>query len=300
MKKRASSPDVFADLKWEVRQRLAFVEATLIWSGEVSTGDLINAFGIGRAQASKDLALYQEECPANLSYDRSRKRYVPTSNFEPRLVSGKPEELLRFARNTASEQQGAILLPLPAVLVLDTPEAPINVRVLQMLNQSIRQKSSVIFGYRSMSGKPMRQCDLSPHTLVHNGYRWHVRGFSHVHGEFRDFVLSRFTGVPTPSKSKHMGIENDEAWQQEVEIHLGPHPALDKNQKRVVESDYGMRNGIRKLKYRAPVIPYLLRLMRIPIDAADLSPRSYPIVVRNLDAVRPYLAFSEQATPSAN
>jgi len=279
------------DLKWEARQRLTFIEATLVWSGEISTRDLTHAFGIGRAQASKDLAVYQAHWPKNIAYDRSRKRYVPTKEFSAGLVTGNPDEFLRFARNAVSGQQGTVILPFPSVVVLDIPAPPVDVRNLQALNRAIRHQAAVTITYRSMSGKPEATYTLSPHTLVHNGFRWHVRGFSAEHGEFRDFVLSRITAVPAESSVEYTPDDGDRDWHEVIALELIPHPDLNERQREVIETDYGMTGGVLRIEQRTALLPYLARLMRIPTGTETLNPRAHPVIVRNRESVAARLEF---------
>ena len=70
------NPLLQQSIKWEQRQRLTLLEATVFWSGEFSTNVLMECFGISRVQASKDLTLYQSLCPGNIRYDKFLKRYV--------------------------------------------------------------------------------------------------------------------------------------------------------------------------------------------------------------------------------
>ena len=279
------------ELKWEARQRLTFIEATLVWSGEVSTNDLSEAFGIGRAQASKDLAFYREHWPGNIAYDRSRKRYIPTSGFSPGLVTGKPDEFLRFARNSVSGQRGAVILPFPSVVVLDVPAPPVDVRILQLLNRAIRDTKAVTITYRSMSGKPESNYILSPHTLVHNGFRWHVRGFSEQHDGYRDFVLSRIASLPADVSAEYIPDSEDRDWHKLVRLELVPHPGLNDRQREIIETDYGMTDGVLRIEHRAALLPYLLRLMRIPASAMPDNPRAHPVIIENQEAVEAFIEF---------
>ena len=68
------NPLLQQSIKWEQRQRLTLLEATVFWSGEFSTNVLMECFGISRVQASKDLTLYQSLCPGNIRYDKFLKR----------------------------------------------------------------------------------------------------------------------------------------------------------------------------------------------------------------------------------
>lgn len=47
-----------------------------------------------------------------------------------------------------------------------------------------------------------------------------------------------------------LGAENDVEWHTEVTLELEPHSGLSSAQKRAVELDYGMTNGVVSFKYR--------------------------------------------------
>ena len=47
-------------LKWDTRQRLAMIEASILWEGRVTSSVLSKLFGISRGQASKDFSLYHQ------------------------------------------------------------------------------------------------------------------------------------------------------------------------------------------------------------------------------------------------
>jgi hypothetical protein len=85
-----------------VRQRLTLLETSLLLSGRVNTVALTSRFGISRAQASKDLALYQKLRPHNLVYDRFLKNYVITDRFEPLLVRTLPPRSSRCSGRTSA------------------------------------------------------------------------------------------------------------------------------------------------------------------------------------------------------
>ncbi|MDD5463203.1 MAG: hypothetical protein PHG00_16520 [Methylococcales bacterium] len=72
------------------------LEATVFWSGELSTITLIQHFGISRVQASKDLTLYQTLCPGNIRYDKSLKRYVIDETFKAAFIAGSATEFLQI------------------------------------------------------------------------------------------------------------------------------------------------------------------------------------------------------------
>jgi predicted DNA-binding transcriptional regulator YafY len=178
------------------------------------------------------------------------------------------------------------------VVVLDIPSPPVDVRNLQIINRAIRHQKSLKITHRSMSGKPETTYTVSPHTLVHNGFRWHVRGFSAEHGEFRDFVLSRITAVPAESSMEYTPDDGDQDWHNILRVKLIPHPGLNDRQREIIETDYGMTGGVLRIEQRAALLPYLLRLMRIPTVEAQDNPRAHPVVIENRQALQAFMDFA--------
>jgi hypothetical protein len=52
-------------------------------------------------------------------------------------------------------------------------------------------------------------------------------------GEYRDFVLSRFRGLPETLDKSENGIERDTAWHAEIELLIAPALGLSPHSKRL-------------------------------------------------------------------
>lgn len=286
-------------LKWDQRQRLALFEAALVWRGEASTRDLIEVFGISRAQASADIALYRHYFPRNLSYNATRKRFEPGEAFAPGFVRGGPDELaLLQAGPTAPDALVLLGTVFPPVAVVRPVERAYDVERLRGLARAIRERTLVGVPYQSLNQPARRTFRLWPHALVFNGFRWHVRAYSETHAEFRDFVVARMGaagGAAAPVASRDPGARpeaadpaRDEAWNAQVLVRIGPHPGLTPEQQQVVALDYGMRRGELQVPVRGALVTYFLRLMHLDADAAQGSPKQQQVIVLNPGELAPY------------
>lgn len=267
-------------LKWDVRQRLAMLEAAALWDGRVTTNVLTGLFGISRGQASKDFSLYQAMAPRNLVYDRNAKAYLASSRFKPHFMRGTSEEFLLLADVSASLGKSVILPITPASAQLEVvrpPERQLDLHLLRMLNQAIRERRQFMVHYQSMSS-PARNIILEPHTLVYNGFRWHVRAFSLEHGEFRDFVLARFLTWEFLEHAAQHVAEHDDEWNQFDILHIAPNPLLNPQQREVIADDYGMDGGVLKLTVRKALALYYKRMLDLD-DAADGMAARRPLVL---------------------
>ena len=280
-------------LKWEQQQRLTLLEATVFWSGELSTTTLIQHFGISRVQASKDLTLYQSLCPGNIRYDKSLKRYVIDETFKAAFMVGSAAEFLQILKVRQGGRANALVTladNLPVVEVLEPAFRQVEQTVLQTINQAIVSAKAVRIHYQSMSRAEPVEHRLCPHALVFDGLRWHMRAFSYSHREFRDFVLARvllaeFAGFAEVDASR------DAAWQIFVSVKMGAHPGLSDAQKEAVEFDYGMVNGILEHQVRGALLPYFLKMMRIGPDDLSRDAAVQQIVLLNREELKEYLGF---------
>lgn len=73
MKRKQSITSV----RWDLALRYRLIETIALWEGRLTTGHLMQSFGISRQQASKDINSYLAEyAPGNLDYDKRITRFV--------------------------------------------------------------------------------------------------------------------------------------------------------------------------------------------------------------------------------
>lgn len=270
-------------LKWDTRQRLALLEATALWEGRVTTSSLIQLFGISRGQASKDFSLYRQLAEGNLFYDRAQKAYFPSEQFVPRFMRGTAEEYFRLIEAGSHLGQSVVLPIIPTgigVELLTPPERKLDFKILRIVHQAIRENRQINITYQSLT-TASRRLIVEPHTLVFNGFRWHIRGYSHQHQEFRDFVLARFTSSPELLENAKHDVKNDQDWNQFETLIIAPHPELSPEQQAVIADDFGMVDGQLRLSVRRAMRLYYLRLLHL--DEPSSIPKIQQIVWLNHD-----------------
>jgi predicted DNA-binding transcriptional regulator YafY len=142
-------------------------------------------------------------------------------------------------------------------------------------------KRAVRVNYLSLSSGA-KQREIVPVALVDNGLRWHIRSFDRDHRRFGDFVLTRISRVQEleDQAAEHELLPADEQWARIVEMELVPHPGV--KQPRAIEADYGMQDGVLRIKARAALAGYVLR--RWSVDASPdhhLDPSTHHLWLRN-------------------
>ena len=270
-------------LKWDIRQRLAMLEASILWEGRVTSTVLMQLFGISRGQASKDFSLYHQLAEGNVIYDRNQKAYFPSNTFKPRFMRGTAEEYFRLIEAGSYLGQSVVLPITPTqvgVEVIQPPHRKFDFRILKLVHQAIREKRQLKVNYQSLN-REQRELYLEPHTLVYNGFRWHIRAYSLQHHEFGDFVLARILCAFELGESSVNCIEQDQNWQIIDALLIAPHPELSPEQQTVVAEDYGMENGILQLMVRRALKLYYLRMLHL--DETFGMPKIQQIIWLNRD-----------------
>ena len=248
------------DRNWAAIERLRFVETCAWWKGLVQRQNLVGLFGISMAQASSDLQRYLEMNPGAFVYNLRQKRYEATAEMKcvmtrPRLDEAVARFLGGDARSTwtgwTDESEGGGCV---AILTMPVREAGAVVerRVFLAILNGLRIKVR----YASVNSGKEEWRWLRPHALGHNGARWHVRAWCETNEDFRDFTMSRIAEVEW-SREEAEPPAGDKDWEEWVTLRVIPHRGLKDEQRKAVERDYAMRNGVLKLKVRKAMEGYL-------------------------------------------
>ena len=251
------SDEQLDDLTQPQRDRLAFVELRVRFIGDIRRQDLVSRFGIQSAAATRDLAIYKDLAPGNIDYDTKAKCYVLGEDFKP-LFDFPPERVLSWLTQGFGDGEPSQLKAWVASEIPSRLTHP-DLDVLACVTRAIHQECPIRVEYHSISsGQTERQ--IVPFALIDNGLRWHVRAFDRKSQEFRDFVITRIKGpvlLRDEEVQAHERGDQDIQWTRIVELELIPHP--DQPRSEVTEMDYGMRDGVLRMKLRAATAGYILR-----------------------------------------
>jgi hypothetical protein len=270
-------------LRWGVEQKLQFIEFRLFWEGHVNRSDLIDKFSVSQNQASGDLNRYIALAPDNMVYDKSGKTYLRSSSFSPLFLKPNATQYLSQVRSVAEgivAPEDAWIGNFPAFDAAPSPARGIDPVVLRSIVIAIRRREAIHILYQSMSAPDPEWRWISPHALAFDGFRWHARSYCEKSGEFRDFVISRIMEA-RQTRPPAAPLASDSAWNEILELHIGPHPALSPNQQRVVELDYGMNNGQVTILVRKALLYYALKRLGLDTDLAARRPQDQQIVLLN-------------------
>ncbi|NNC55197.1 MAG: WYL domain-containing protein, partial [Pseudomonadales bacterium] len=252
-------------------------------------------FGIGRQQASKDINNYLNDvAPGNLLLDRHIKGYVPSESFKPRVTRGTADEYLHLLSRNNELSATFETLPLATANteVVGVPVRNVEPAVIRAIVKAARQCKRLEVDYVSVHRPDRDGRIIVPHTLVYSGFRWHVRAYCETHQEYRDFVLSRFRGVPIIEddlNTPNPNVDGDKAWSKRVTVKIKPDPRLSKAQREVVARDYGMQNNVLGIETRAALVHYALMQLQIDDKVLQGKPSAQQIVISNYREIEPWL-----------
>jgi hypothetical protein len=276
-------------VRWSQRRRLEFIEFKLLWDGRLNRSDLINFFGISVPQASLDFAKYRELAPGNAAYDSTEKTYVAGNPFAPVLVPDSSDFYLNRILAVESgdlDLNSAVLGWRPQIGIAQYPVRTVEPLTLRTVLRAIRERRTVEITYQSMTAATPGQRKITPHALAFDGFRWHARAFCHQHLDYRDFVLARILGIRAEDISD-IDPEADADWHRYVEAVIVPGAGMSTSQRKVVELDYGMKDGRLILNVREALLFYYLKHLGLLYGPED-SPATEQIELANRKQLGPF------------
>ncbi|WP_377111921.1 WYL domain-containing protein [Pseudoalteromonas sp. M58] len=272
------------------RERLAFIDFSLEFFGQIARADLIQKFGTGLASCTRDISLYRELAPDNAVLMHENKRYVRSDAFRA-IFEHDPESTLRTLSKGFGD--GFSLPKEKSQICFDAvrlvhPKA----EIVSAIMRAIYSNSAILCEYESLSSGTTKR-ELVPHAIVNNGHRWHLRAYDRKSKEFRDFVCTRFKSIElqeTKPKSNELA-SMDSAWNTLCELQLVPHPRLSHS--KAIEMDYGMTKSILKLEVRAALANYILRQWNVDCtEDATLTGDEYQLYLKNKNSLVDLIDFS--------
>lgn len=281
------APELLESLSWNDILRFRLIEIIALWEGRLITNHLRDAYDIKRAQASKWINLYKTHVPNNLEYDTKLKGYRPTTTFQPVFTTGTLEEYLEFLHENQIIKTSFTKFGLqPAnTHILKPVSRSVKPEIIKTIINAINHQESIEVDYVSLSSPNREGRIITPHTLVNNGSRWHVRGYCEKNKDYRDFVLSRFKNAEPEAKSEYTK-EQDVLWNTAVTIKLAPEPRLTEAQKAILIDEYDMKDGFLEIETNGALVNYMVRLLRIE---NKLSPTAQQLELVNYQELEPYL-----------
>lgn len=267
-------------LTFAQKQRLSFIDFSLLFKGSINRKELTEKFEMGMANATRDLTLYKELAPQNIDFNAQDRTYLQSKNFIPLFSYNSKQTLAKLSHKISDGFDGVleVAFPVDAPLQLNVPDIFIVAKIVQAV---LKGKAISIIYTSLSSGSKARE--IVPHTIIDNGLRWHVRGYDRKTNSFRDFVVTRISKVTLLGKQVEefeTAIE-DNQWMRKMDLHLVPHP-INVKYPQAIELDYGMDKGMLQLTVRAALVGYLLRRWNVDCtEDSSLKGGEYQLWLKN-------------------
>ncbi len=195
------------DQRWYAERRLDLLNAGCFWEEHVNGGALVEAFGILMNQASTDLNRYITLTPANMSYDKSGRRYARTREFESHFLKSDASRYLSQLRSTVA---------------------------------AIRRSEAIDVKYQSFPRPEPGWRWIAPHAFGFDGFRWHTRAFCLIDHGIQGFLLFRIIKTRGTQQSE-VDPETDANWRERVTLEIDPHPNLSDTKEKVIALYYALK-----------------------------------------------------------
>lgn len=271
-------------LRWNVTQRLEFIEFRLLWEGRVNRADVADRFNVTVQQASTDIGLYETQAPENISYDRNAKRFLPAASWRPKFLDANSDrQLLQLAAiaNGLIDASDTWFEALPPLGMVRIPQRSVETLIIRWVLAAIRSGTQLNIEYQSVNRAESAWRLIEPHALGHDGARWHLRAYCSRNNEFRDFVLSRILDARL-ARPRSVDPRADHEWFDEVELILVPNPRLPEIAQKGLALEYGMTRRRLKIGTRVALAFYLIQHLNLDLE---LPPRRQQLILENLAEV---------------
>jgi predicted DNA-binding transcriptional regulator YafY len=249
-------------MRWEDVKRYQVIEAILLWEGRLTTRHLVDYFDSTRQSAQKYIGDYKQLNPTAFEFDPTVKAHLTGDSFKPLFIDSEFSTYHKLF-NTSNH-------PSSRLLVEQLPRVSRNIcpALVRPILVAIRDKLRLDIGYISLSSPDFEDRIIQPHSLVFDGLRYHVRAYCEKNQDFRDFVLSRFSGQFCFEGAASAYENDDTLWQTQLTLVLCPDHRLSTAQKLCIERDFQMRDGQLIVPVRAALLKYLLNYLRVDIYQA--------------------------------
>lgn len=276
------------DFAWGVRKRLEFIEFRLFWEGKINRIDLMSTFNISVPQASADFSKYQKIAPGNMLYNKSEKFYYTSPNFKPIIIEPSSEQyLLQYISIDLGivDPKKSFIGFIPPAETVPIPWRRIEPIILRKILHAIKFKEALMIEYQSLTRIEKITRWISPHALGFDGFRWHCRAYCYIDNFFKDFILGRILKI-IDKRNSEINPKEDKRWETIITVKIGPNPELAENHRKIIEYEYGMKNGKVSIQVRSAMLFYLLNNLGLSVREDDRSSYIRHIVLLNEEKIR--------------
>lgn len=278
------------NLKWSVRRRLEHIDLLLAWDGYFGRQQLTDFFDISEPQASADIKLYQEKAVGNIIYNMNKKRYEPSTEFEPYFLNISSQ---RHLNSLYLRESGVIddsLFPYsfrPPVEILTVARSAPSSDLLFAIIRAIRTKKYFSANYQSMTREELSRRNLAPHAIFWSNNNWYIRAHCLLRQDYINLSIPRirtfeFSDENAPDQN------DDKKWNQKIRVNIRPHSLLSEAQQKAVALEFGMRGAKKVFEVRKCLLFFFVNSQNLNPTKYSDKPKEALIEIENWSDVETY------------
>jgi hypothetical protein len=272
----------------EILPRSDKLKTLLIWGGRLRNARLRELLGMKVTRISELMREFRNEHPTWMNWDSVSRSYRATpaayrSKFDPTTSLSQYLSMVGISHTqieTSSDQTLWNAFP-----DLSTP----NARTFAQISEAIEHSRRVHVTYRSMGNPDPHSREISPHSLIRAGRRWHVRAFCSSRQEFRDFALGRIDAPRLLDVPSERTSVDDLAWNTLLDVRLIAHPALNQSQQNMIRFEYFSNTVARVEQCRAAMVSYFIQDLRAATDPSKQLPPDYQLAIENVEELQKWM-----------
>ena len=270
------------DLFQKLSDRLRYIEFSLLYKGAITRADLMDKFEISEASATRAIKEYIELSDHKNAYFNSEtKANEIGEDFTPLYHLSEEEALYWLQLENQPQLKAPLIYSFPRINLPDGD-------VLAPIIQGIIRGQCVEISYLSLKSSQEKKRVIIPHSLFNDGLRLYIRLFDRKYEKFLDLTPSRMTKATLLAEKPHAHemLEQDDKWNDIVELSLVPHPNFSQDAANVIAYEYQMVRRKRKVAIRKATLNYFLKAWNVDCtENATLNEKEYHLWLENRNIV---------------
>jgi len=270
--------------------RLLQMELILRWEGRLGNARLRDVFGLSQIRASQWIKEFRDAYPDWTQWNSVSRTFDATYRFYQNKINSQDDSSSLTKYSSIIGLKSALENDKPSVLVAAFPEITTpDPKIFSILSHAANINRQVQIEYRSMKEPEPHLRIISPHSIVRAGRRWHVRGYSSLNQQFRDYTLGRISSVKLLDAPSERLMQDDIAWMTEVPVRLIAHPDLSYEQETVIRYELFSNTSARVTTCRGALISYFVQDVRAAVDVSKQKPPEYQLAIGNIEDIKQWL-----------
>jgi hypothetical protein len=270
--------------------RLLQMELILRWEGRLGNARLRDVFGLSQIRASQWIKEFRDAYPDWTQWNSVSRTFDATWRFYQNKLNNQDfsssltqySSIIGLNSSIDNENTSVIVAAFPEIT---TPDP----QIFSTLSHAAKLNRQVEIEYRSMKEPEPHSRIISPHSIVRAGRRWHVRAYSNLNQQFRDYTLGRISSVKILNDYAEKVMQDDIAWMTEVPVRLIAHPELSYEQETVIRYELFGNTSARVTSCRGALVSYFIQDVRAAVDVDKQKPPEYQLAIGNIKDIKQWL-----------